>query len=560
MKCKWNKWLSDIDGVVDICTSAMNEIKPETNNGTSYRDIARKWFTEMPIHAYSKSHFDHKDGYQIQLSEIRNIFSHRYSRTKYWHKWFEKNYPIWTVLQKGNTYKGNTRIMIHPTHDQILSVASPDEIGRVFEKEIEAGQPQQDIDIDVENLERFIRVCEYNMVRQKYKGSGWVNKIKENQTQARKLVKLAEYYDQPQVNPLTGDTRYVIPQPYKTSPFGRRYYTGGFALQNKNAQVRIAALGRCWGIDIDSSVFRFYKGLATDFNIEHSTLDILLADKRAFRAELSGCLQNIPQKLDYLNNLVKQSITAMGFGARDTSYWDPDKARMVGALSEIIKNRDDRDRLTQHPYWRDLKRIYNEIKAATLKDKDLVNSVKTNETYWQRNKYTGDRLMSLLYQHYEANVMERCIELLEECQREPRLWVHDGVYTLMNPQGNAGYFAAVEKILQEEFNPFIKFEITKHDEYTVQYTEEIQKEETEHTKNLAVEEMLARQWAYDNQFNRVLTPEEKLAGIRKRNPEYVENSTGEVDSEMPSGYYSDYSQDGAYIDAYYEENPFDPDE
>ena len=550
MKYKWNKWLSDVDEVIEVCIRDMQEIAPSHKRGASYELIARQWFTQMPLHAYALSHFDTSEGYQIQLSEMRNKFNYRYKRKHYWYKWFEKNYPIYSVLQKGNEYKGNTKVMIHPDHDMVMKLATPEEIGKVYETDVDPLQEVDWIDIDLDNLQRFLLVSEYNVEKKKHVGKNYIRKIKNNITQARGIIKLAQYYDHSVVDNLTGDVRYKIPQPYKISPFGRKYYTGAFALQNKSSELRAACMGRCWSVDIDSSVFRFYKMLAKIYNVEHSTLDILLADKGSFRNELAMCLQNVSTDTDYLVKLVKQAITALGFGARDTSYWDP-ATKKQSAIAEIIKNKDDRDRLTSHPYWCDLKRIYNEIKTHIKKDPDIVDPYKTDPQYWVKNKYTIDRLMSLLYQRYEAQIMERTIELLTDAQRQPKLWVHDGVYTLLHPM-KKGEMQAIEMILREEMNPYVKFEITEHEEYRVQFTEEIKKEETEHERNISAEEMLAAQWAYDNQFMNQdqLTPEERLAALRMRNPEYVENSSGES-GETPGGHYNGTGPDPEYIQEYY---------
>lgn len=517
MRSKWNKWLNDIDGVVDVCIREMNEIAPETKNGASYESIARKWFTEMPLHAYSLSHFDSTDGYQIQLQEWRKKFSHRYNRKYYWYKWFEKNYPIYQILMKGNEYKGNTRVMIHPDQELVVKTATPQDIANTYIGEVYIGQEVDKIDIDLDNLQRFVKQSERNLTALQYRGPDYVKKIKRNIIHALKLIKLAQHFDETVVNPMTGDIRYVIPQPYKISPFGRKYYTGGFALQNKSEAVRTAALGRCWSIDIDSSVFRFYKWLAVNYGVEHHTLDILLADKNSFRAELASCLHNVSTDQNYLIKLVKQSITALGFGARDTSFWDP-TTKKQSAIAEIIKNPEDRERLTDHPYWRDLKRIYNEIKTAITKDRDFVNEYKQETVFWEKNKYTPDRLMSLLYQQYESNLMKLCIELLDEYQREPKLWVHDGVYTLMHPMKN-GEMHVIESILQKEINPYVKFEITEHKPYLLIDREEIAQQDLEHQQRIYQQEQAAKQWAANQGTLNTESISQRVAGLRMRNPE-----------------------------------------
>ena len=493
-KYEWNEWLLDVVHPIRQAVTRMNEISPENgNNKTTYEEIATKWFTEMPLHAYELDHFDSSEGYQLRLKKLRDIFTYRYNRTQYWHKWFETNYPIWTVLpgQKGSNLKGNTRAMIHPDKDLLTTILEPQQVADAFVKEYPSNCELDWIDINLPALKKYTEKAKADIQSaDNSKGQSWHKKMQRNITDSILIAKFAEGCNEVIICTQTGGYRHRIPQPYRISPFGRKYYLTSYALQNKSSNVRSAALGRCWSVDIDSSVFRFYKMLAHGYGIETPELDLLLKDKHAFREELATTIQNLQYNK---TGLIKKCITSMGFGARDTSYYDYKAEKQKGALQAIIKNKEDRDRLTEHPLWVGLKVTYKQIKARVVKDEYSLE-LKRDPQYWVKNAYTQDRLMSLLYQQYESGVIERTWELLDKAGRAPELLVHDGLYTLLNPNRDNAFNDGILPVLQSELNPYLKFDIEENGLWIQkQNVEKLDQQDQEHKSRMAQQQRIAEQ-------------------------------------------------------------------
>ncbi len=534
--------------VITSITTMMTEVKPEYQSG-SYEKIARKWITDMPLHVYSLYDFDRTDGVQISLTKLRHKhFSYSYKqngKNLYWFDWFTKNYPIWTELTSGTQWKGNTRAVIHPDREALINSATPEQILNIYAEETTDHNQVDYIDVDVDNLTRYISQSENNLIAQSHRGKTYTNSLKRYIIDAKKIMKFAVAINEEVVNPLTGDIRYVIPQPYKISPFGRKYYTGNFALQNKSGAVRTASMGRCYSVDINTSVFAYYRMLADMMGIEASVLDRMLADKHKFRAELATTIQNVSTDTRYIvQEIIKPALTSMGFGARDTSWWDPERGTQ-GALSKIAMNMEDRNRLIAHPEWIALKTVYNQIKLHIKTDmSDIVDEYKNDPQYWVNKKFTMDRLMSLLYQQYESNVMNDCIQQLQMAGREPKLWVHDGVYTLLDPHHN-GHWHVILDNLRKTHNPYLDFEIELTDAYTVVNVDREEQRVAAHQDLVRQQEMVAKQWAKDNLNPDRSTPSETMARLKLLFPEnYQSIQEHERPPEPYPGYYDELESEG----------------
>jgi len=546
MKKTWEWWLSNLDEVEGSLLTEMNEVHPEYKEG-SYSHIIRKWFTEMPLHAYSLSDYDREGGYQISLNDLRDKFNYRYKRKHYWFDWFCKHYPIWTVFQKGNQMKGNTRAMIHPSLELILDTLEPEQQVEVFNHDIPDGAELEYIAVDLENLENYIDQTEYNIKTNVVRNSG---KIGEYLKDAKKIRGLALGYNEVVTCPLSGKERHIIPQPYKMSPFGRKYYVGGWALQTKNERVRTASLGRCWSIDISTSVFSFYKLMAHDW-MDTGILDIMLEDKARFRNELAKCLVNTPEPYRVRN--VKEALTAIGFGARDTSFWDPQKEKMVGAIANIIKNQEDRERLQSHPLWIELRTFISLFKKNFAKVYgDLLDELKEDRDIWSDRRYSVDRALSYYYQQYERKVMAYLEKRLAEEGREPSLSVHDGIYTLRNPFHN-GIWSMIQREIEHEFNPLIKFDIVEHEEERVFHRDVVENHIEDHQYLIQQQELLAKAMGYTNsgaKYRPLITNTETQDGSYND----VINKGGYSDGSTSTHYDGTAAQDPEYLKEFYQDD------
>ena len=513
----------DMRREVEITTQLMKDHFPPSkkSNGVSYEDIAQIWHTKIALLVHSFAHYGNDGGIQIPVRRLRDNFSFKYNYNKRWWDWFVTNRPLYHLLSKGNNFVGNSKGVPMYTREQITQAMSPEEILEVYTIEKPADAVDDIIWIDIDSLKNYIKNSK-NLLN---KPKSYSDRVAQYIPHAQSVLSLAQAYDQQQVCELTGKIRWALPQNYKDSDWGRRYYTGAVALQNKPSPVRAASLGRCWEVDINSSVYRFYKSLATDLSIPTPMLDLLLTDKLSFRRELASTLQNISTSQYFILKLVKQSITSLGFGARDGAY---------SAVSEIIKNTEDRQRFTQHAYWTGLKAEAAQITQAVREHfPEEIKHFRATES----KKFSMNRFMAYFYQMYETKVMQELWQQLELADRQPVLWVHDCIYTLRDPRHNGGIMG-IEFNLKTLYNPHLKFDVTEYDDYDY-VSEQVDIDAQQHAERIAQQEQIAQQ-KYGNPNKP--SPQEQLQAMRWTQA-LTQPQTEYKPQEPYPGYFEEYYKD-----------------
>ena len=262
-------------------------------------------------------------------------------------------------------------------------------------------------------------------------------------------------------------------QKRKTSPFGRTYYEG-LSIQNISKLVRRAVLGDYWQYDANSAVFAFKMGFASGCYAASQTLQklsleetfqntiSLVKDKKnireIIRKEVFGDEFHLSH--DEQIKLVKQAITAIGFGAqlRATGWILDDKSEGSTALSKIFTNPECRQRFVDSQFIKSLmneQRLLNSyIYKNTLKtyphlekQKELLNSKK---------KLIKNKVLAFAYQTGETQVMNAFRSLAEDGGYEPIANIHDAV--IFKTKLNTERFQYIQDTIQLNFGEYWTFE------------------------------------------------------------------------------------------------------
>tara|TARA_R110001632_G_scaffold36316_4_gene91609 strand:- start:926 stop:2455 length:1530 start_codon:yes stop_codon:yes gene_type:complete len=486
-----------------VLVSAMNTFQlPSKKNsvGASYEEIAFKWLNHLPIKVLSKSHFtggtdEHE--LQIPVGDIRDLFTYTYTqdgKRKKWFDWFHDNYPLWMSTKRG--YVGRYSIAT-PTFNLIdqLTKIPAETFVEAWAQEYEADKTDDMhidyISIDTVNLGHYIEYCK-----------GLNNESKKFQRATGRAImihKLALGLNETNTCPLTGKVTHFIPQTYTVALSGRRYYTGSSALQSCSKAIRGAALGPCYEVDLSSSVYSYYKQMGSELGVDTHILTDLLSNKAGFRKELADCLTDTKASDEFKLKLVKEVTQAIGFGS------DPDSG--YSSVSKVIYNAEDYERLTTHPKFIALRKIYKDILACVKVNPDYKAMQKWYKKQTNNGKWTS--FMAYLYQSYETIVMTELQQRLID--KDILLWVHDGLYMKRKP-----IMMDIQYIL-DGLNKYATVDLEVHEKYSASSgtKSRVLNEESAHRARMAQAEQLAKEKYSSNNNSYSDDPELALAQVLK---------------------------------------------
>jgi hypothetical protein len=227
--------------------------------------------------------------------------------------------------------------------------------------------------------------------------------------QADKILRIAQF------------SNGIYLQKKKASDFGRIYYSG-VSVQNVNKELRRAMLGHCYEYDLRSSVFSCKMGFARQcyeslnlsepFEKVFSSSLLFLEDKKDFFMTVRHYTFTEDSSLDreMQDKLLKQAVTAIGFGARKGTHgWKLNGRDWKNpALVDIFKNNVERERFIN------CFAVKNFLHEQNLLDRYIFNLVKKQDYAFlksdlvrtQSGSLSKSKVIAYIYQHFETDVMD----------------------------------------------------------------------------------------------------------------------------------------------------------
>ncbi len=401
----------------------------------------------------------------FNISRVRRALGRYGPRKQYWWDWLHTNFPLITVIKKGNSLQQMNSI-VKSSIDLDILLASQDNRYVIDELYRDFGNNNKVhyAPIDQRNLANYIA----STVASKH-----TNKtILENLKLARLIQMIAEA------------TEGVLPQIVSVSNFGRTYYRGP-NLQSVHKEVRHAALGPCYAVDVNSSVFNWKYSCVPLLQEGLIRTRELIQDKVRVRRQLATLLFGNTE--EHTIKTVKQVLTAIGFGARGNSgsgsWQDSSGVWQDSAIKKIIRSDKLRERFFEDTWVKAFlaeqklmdDHIFAEmregIKEAGLDPVEL--GITTDSGRISRSK-----TIAFGYQQSEADVMKK---ILEHNKAEVLLQVHDAYYFKTKPDvANMGW------LLQKEW-PLATLSIEQIAPWSYKNLEYL----AEHRAHIAAEEAAA---------------------------------------------------------------------
>lgn len=392
----------------------------------------------------------------IYMDRLRDQNTAQYTyggKKQWWFDWLISNIPLFTVVKRG--YKHGTQegtlTMVTPNTEifqiqqSIVAFETAEQtFKRLYSDYADAFNDDANIDwvaIDTQSLRAYITE---NKKIQKDN-----SKLYQYGVTAEEILKVSEFLHE------IGHVRQpALPQIKSPSTFGRIYYRS-LNLQNIPKVVRHAALGHYNQYDITSSIFAWQLHCVNDAFLTPATKELVLYKDMIRQMLVKDCMWDTPVEEETKLKFVKQAITALGFGARidGGAYFDLESNRWIrNAISDTIRNQDDRQRFQQHSWVQEFSAEQIKITDYIIKNTDL-DGLKHIPELWsaKTGRIRPSSLMAYLYQQYESSLMTQIKQLIPQ-EFEFLLGVHDAFYTRHKLPGTQ-----IQEFAQA-INPYIRFE------------------------------------------------------------------------------------------------------
>lgn len=392
--------------------------------------------------------------FPIALDKLRVECKKFKPGNQYYFKLLHAAYPLFTIQEKGSNLKGKQTVAdTHLPLDILLAGNDRAELIKAIYKDIDPTNPPEIefAEIDIQNLKNYIsRMKTYDK-----------NKTNTKNIRDANLIQV-----------VAEETNGCFPMVVNESAFGRKYYRG-LNLQSCSKEVRHAALGSCWSMDISNSVFnwRYSQFLDQDKPLLINTRTYLL-DKVRIRKKLAQATFGNTSK--YTIDTVKRVMTAISFGARgETNSWYRNELGhwVQGSISEIIKSPALRKALFT---FNDMEfsmlefmseqTLINEYLVKT-KFKDLIKDPAIRKLCLTDSgkRVSEKKFLALMYQQDERMIMEH-VNTWANAKR--LLMVHDGAYYATKPD-----VQSMGSELQR-FWPLATFDLTQVEPWTYVLSDE----------------------------------------------------------------------------------------
>lgn len=354
---------------------------------------------------------------------------------------------LYNIEQGGNSINGKVSfVTLNFNLKQLLRTRNIEDLLVKLYGDVDITDPEQvDITpIDINSLRSYMKANE------SYRNQN--DKIKEYHEQADTILMIAEI------------TNGVLPQIINESDFGRRYYKG-FNLQNISKVVRNAALGNNYEYDLNTAVYAIKLNYASDITDKKFTYTSEYIEgggkyKDSIRKRLTLECFDIEESDQFFSErlkIIKQAITAIGFGATKTGHGFYDKKNNVWkstSLYDIFSYtfKGDNGRNVQVPYTKMVNGQKVHSVDLFLQDdwmcefiteqqemtKLIVEYMKFEKVIGKeshpflvdgRNAINESRAMAYFFQKTERLIMDTAIQFMEDNGVKVLLRVHDAVHT-----------------------------------------------------------------------------------------------------------------------------------
>jgi len=359
----------------------------------------------------------------------------RYTKeeTFYVYNEFYSLYPFYAVTKIGSNLTGkNTEIVIlnQKLIDLLIDTADHNELVSLYYGDLteDAVDQLEWVQIDTQSLENYIKSTTQQLkVVDQHEQVDYYHKLLRSLRQAKYINMITEFFD----------NNDQFPMIKKVSPYGRTHYQG-LNLQNCHKEVRNAALGDNYQYDLEAAVYAIKLMLIADIYTESGkSLDghyiytkEYLDQKSHIRNRLAQHIRAYPDGL----KLVKEALTAMGFGAKISGgAWLEGTDVHFPAINSIIMNEKDRERFINDPwvveFHREQTKLTREITQYYMKKpgwcEEHLNDLPRSKN--KSGKYRRTAIMSYLFQRLETLIMDKITKNLD--QSNILLRVHDCIIT-----------------------------------------------------------------------------------------------------------------------------------
>ena len=237
----------------------------------------------------------------------------------------------------------------------------------------------------------------------------------------------------------------LLPQLKFESDFGRTYYKN-LSVQNVSKRVREAFLGDIWEYDCKSCSASWKMAFAREhydsksrhkvsFEDSYIAMTLYLEYKSEFFEEaIKNTFELLPYSHDYKTSVIKEAMTAIGFGAKLTlgSYSAKDGEIKFSSLLEVFDKK-----MTLLRRFIDCVIVREYCDEQAILNKYIVNKFSSDATWLsdmeesrikrKRTAYKASQKITWLYQHAETIMMDMVRSELKTLGKTVLANVHDAI-------------------------------------------------------------------------------------------------------------------------------------
>ena len=401
----------------------------------------------------------------ISLDKLWTLKFQYKGNTYYHYKEFSEHRPFFYApddkkgngRKRGQNFEKNSEIYImnQKLIDLLIDSGDTEELVALYYGDITEDTVLDTVPIDIRSLTNFIE----NTVKEiatTEKNSKHQIALYRNLRQAKYIKVISEFFSQ-------AYGEHVLPMIPNPSVYGRAYYKG-INIQNVSKIVRKACLGEHYSYDLNAAVYAIKLMLAKNILKQYDIDDYgyftytkeYLDHKNPIRKQLAKHITKYsdPEKL------VKEAITAIGFGARiGGGSWQVDGEWHTSSIEDIIMNRKDRENFMQDPwvkkFVREQQSLTNIITSEYIDNEQFIDKVSNIPTMFKNNKIRKTQVMSYVFQHTEKMIMDQITQNIPVVAR-----IHDSFITL-NKLTNV-QISDIKYQLQK-FEPLMTIDTESHD-------------------------------------------------------------------------------------------------